>query len=560
MHLLLKIKPFLSKHQVLFWGLLLLSFLMFKNPFSGQNIISDFGPLPDVIYYLYPAQSLVEGKGLKIIYQDSVITPITPPLYTLIVAPIYVFFNDLRAFYFINIGLILISTIFFYQIILKISSKVLVKIIVFLTFISTPIIYWYPSTAMPENLLICLFIISIWLLLKPVSTVTTIATGVIAVAFFASKYVAWPLSVSLGLIFFLKIVNFKRLNILKLKLLVILLLSASASFLIYSQIEFSTKGVDVLKVVWENLKTVLSAATAGKVARGEELTSQKLMTNYISTLSNSSMYSLGDYQDKFFRYLAGLMGGQIPVAGKNFQLIPIVVGMASLAGLFFNLCCPKQRLLTIYLFLSVLGMVLFAPMFIDVDARYMFVPMIVLILSYGLLLQNFQSILTHYNRSSYFYFLTLSSLILITFSLYVPLKNQLRANFISSEGSAYYQVAQMLNNYFKEAKTDQRSYVITILPPHILAPYSNHRYSFWPLTKAQRFAQHPDVWKIPESGNYLLSYQQYYSKGSNIYLLDYGIADNTLFYQSYLRLKGSFHLNKVAEGCYKRCSLFKLSN
>lgn len=558
MNILIRFKQVLYANWLLFFGLMLLSLLLFKNPFSGQNIISDFGPLPDVVYYLYPAKSLIDGAGMKVIYNDSTLTPITPPLYTLIIAPIYIFFNDLRAFYFINLGLVLTSTIFFYQIISKIFSNLAVKIIVFLTFISTPIIYWYPSFSMPENLLICLFIISLWLLLKPLSGLSVTAAGTIIVSFFATKYIAWPLSVSLGLFFFLKIINFQKLDSLKVKLLMILLLSTFASFLLYSFLEFSTKGADVWVVVLENLKTVLSAATGGRIEKGDDITSQKLMTNYISTLNGSSMYSLGDYQDKFFRYIAGLMGGQTPVAGKNLTLIPVVVGITSLAGLFFNLCFPKQRLLACYLSLSALGMVFFAPMFIDVDARYMFVPIIILILSFGLFWQNIQSILTYFQRLFYFHLLILGSLILISFNIYSPFKNQLKANFISAEGSAYYQVASMLNDYFKDTPSGQKPVVITILPPHVLDSYSNHNYNFLPLAKAQRFSQYPQIWNLTLNQDYFHLYRISLTKGDAIYLLDYGIKGDFVLYQYYLRLQNDFKLNKVFSGCSTQCNLYKL--
>src|SRR5258708_1296424 len=109
-----------KKIDRVFWlGIILLALLLFRNPFSSQNIISDLEPSPDTIHYLSPAKNFFNGQGLKIGYEGRFLNPDVPPLYSLVLAPFIATLKDIRAFYFANLILVFISTILFYQIILQ---------------------------------------------------------------------------------------------------------------------------------------------------------------------------------------------------------------------------------------------------------------------------------------------------------------------------------------------------------------------------------------------------------------------------------------------------------
>ena len=185
--------------------MLLLAILLLKNPLSPNNIISNLEPSPDSIHYLNPLVSLLQGKGLVLSYQNRSIPAQVPPLYSLVLLPLYLIFREIRFFYVTNVLLTIISAILFYKIITKLITDKILKSILFLAFATNYIIYWYPSVAMAENLLIPLYLLSIWLLLQPVTFTVALLISFLVMAFFATKYIAWILSLSLTALFIVKL-------------------------------------------------------------------------------------------------------------------------------------------------------------------------------------------------------------------------------------------------------------------------------------------------------------------------------------------------------------------
>src|SRR4051812_8668973 len=98
--------------------------LLLKNPFSSRNLISNLEPYPDTIHYTNGALSLIHGYGITLTREGRSIPTAVPPLYSIILVPLYIINNDPRVFYFTNIILSLVSLLMFYKILRKLNINI----------------------------------------------------------------------------------------------------------------------------------------------------------------------------------------------------------------------------------------------------------------------------------------------------------------------------------------------------------------------------------------------------------------------------------------------------
>ena len=140
-------KKLLIRHSIFLGLLILFGLLLFKDPFSERTLIPNFEPYPDALYYVVSARSLSQGQGLTVVRENRTLEASIPPLYSLFLSPVYIFNNDPRAFYFINIILAVASFLIFYQILSRIIDRLLIKSFVLFLYIANYFIYWMPKLA-----------------------------------------------------------------------------------------------------------------------------------------------------------------------------------------------------------------------------------------------------------------------------------------------------------------------------------------------------------------------------------------------------------------------------
>lgn len=528
---------FIKQNKIFVAGVILLGLLLFKNPLSGNNFISELEPSPDSIHYLNPLVSLLGGKGLAISYKDSSMATNVPPLYSLTLFPIYFIFREIRFFYITNVLFTIISAVLFYKIITKLFVSKAIKSILFFGFVTNYIVFWYPQVAMAENLLIPLYLLSIWLLIQPLALTSVLLLSFLAVAFFATKYIAWVLSLSLIAIFIIKVKYFKTIPRKKYLFLFLFFLNLLILSSLFAYIEYLNKGINMLSTVIDSLQ-------------------QLAVVPFESTppsLEIKEYYSKSYMAGNFIRYLAGIMGGQVTVLQKDFILLPIIVGMTSIPAIFVNLFTGKNKLLSFYFFISITGMLYFISIFYIVDARYLFVFIPVFFLIFGIFLETLSKLL----KTIYLVFVYLM-IVLAMLPLSIGYAaNEIKLNFFQPEKAKNYEAIKLINKY--TTSLTSKPLIISTLSPYMIDFYSNHKYGLLPLSKSQYFISSAEqVWGIKLKPSLTDTYNDYLIAGRTVLVSAYQTGDKYWFGWDMDKIKEKFNLLLVERGCDDKCNLYRL--
>jgi hypothetical protein len=155
---------FFLPHWPLLIAVFILAALLFRNPFSDRTLIPNFDPFPDAFHYVTPPWCLLQGKGWRLCRPEyEGIKPDVPPLYSLTLLPFFAVMNDPRMFYFANVLLSFISLVLLYTILKKVTANAPTIFFVLLLYVTNYFIYWYPSLAMAENLIMTLVLAALLL-------------------------------------------------------------------------------------------------------------------------------------------------------------------------------------------------------------------------------------------------------------------------------------------------------------------------------------------------------------------------------------------------------------
>ena len=332
--------------KILILCFLMLSILLFRNPFSKNSPISDLEPSPDTIYYLAPVKNFIEGHGFKISYQQREIPIQTPPLYSISLIPIIYIFKDVRAFYFMNILFSFTSLFIFYKILISLKFTKSIFLLLLISFTTNFIIFAYPSFAMAENLLLPLVLFSILVTISPLSKKNIVLIFSLSALFFLTKYISFTLSLALILSYFIKIITSKNLIKSYLKIFLVILVFLITSIFLTFIFDLSLRN----KIIFFNFGEVFNQNTHGP---------QKYFSS--SYISNN-----------FTRYLAGLIGGLSSIAGKYQSIIPAWAGVISIPGLITGLLKAKNKPVSIYGLFAICFTLSFICFFYIADSRYLF--------------------------------------------------------------------------------------------------------------------------------------------------------------------------------------------
>src|SRR5258708_4209679 len=107
---------FLRQYWMVLLPAALFALLLFRNPYSDRNLISNLEPYPDSIHYISPALGVLRGQGLYVNREGRKLLPGVPPLYSLVLTIGFVFSQDVRTFYLTNVVLAFVAFFFFYLI------------------------------------------------------------------------------------------------------------------------------------------------------------------------------------------------------------------------------------------------------------------------------------------------------------------------------------------------------------------------------------------------------------------------------------------------------------
>jgi len=572
---------FVKKHLVFFAVLGVFLALLLRDPFSQRTLVPNFEPYPDTIHYINPARSFVEGYGLEITREGRTLQTNVPPLYSIVLIPLFYIHNDPRMAFFTNVILALLSYLFFYKILAKLvttndqspttihqrlstndyrltTNDLIIAITLFL-YVTNYFVYWYPSLAMSENLTLTLFMIAIWLLVKPASPLTSIGAGVLSVLFYMTKYASIPLTGFYFITYLVKIVtqvlhikNKKQRATLFRSYMGLLFASAGILFLLFSWWEWTAKGSTLLVTLFNTLFPQKSNAPS---------------------VMSGGWFSFS-YMEKYLpEYLRAMAGGvRMRFLWDDTPIVPMYVGVPALIGLVWGLVHKHTRLVACGLIAMLVSSIIFMSTFYSQDMRYLYHAVPTLLIGFALFWKNiflvagrWSMVVGKKQRSP----IGLVGIMVLVglFGYYsvtsaIRLKSAVMVNLKYAETPWYYISVLELNKYFAKEPPPTKKFpvVISSMIPYYIDFYSNGNYSLLPMSLHQEFRNsRKETWGNYNYADLIDLYRRTLYSGYPLYVHNYGLGNEKVLHEDFQKIKDAFTLELVQTGCFDACNIWKVT-
>lgn len=542
-----KTLSFLSKNRlyiIVSLNVILFTLLFYKDIFSDRTLIPNFEPYPDTIHYINPARSFLLTGKLKIYRNGYFRNPGVPPLYSIVLIPLYAIYNDARMFYITNVVLSFLSLFFFDKILKKLTRNPFIIGVSMFLYVTNYFIYWYPTLAMAENLIMALFLFGFYLLIIPVTPMTSILAGIVGISFYGTKYASAPLLVSYIFLYFLKIAISKKIR------------NKRRYFLIpaVSLLLFMT--------LFLNIPAILESITAS-ISIAIIYPLKTLFMSRKETIANFHNEPFSKfYFDKYFpQYIRALLGSPSRFLWDNTPIIPRFVGILGMVGLVMSFFTKKFRFFGFSLFLLIFSSIFFMSYFYAFDMRYVCVSIPAMLLLYAFALVKGEQISKRYNKLNFFYVGLVVLFLFYLFTNAIRFKKQIMLNIKYRETPWYYVAVVELNTYFKKpALSKKKPIVISALMPYYIDFFSNGNYSILPLSPYQDFFRKDKLaWGKNDYSDLISLYKSYIDQGFDVYVHNSGLGNLSNFHDPFNHIKESFTLTKVMTGCFETCNIYKLS-
>ncbi len=541
----------LKKHWIFFVCLFIFILLLAKNPFSTRTLIPNLEPYPDTIHYLAPPHNFVAGHGFALWREGRSLATWVPPLYSLIMIPAFLIKNDVRMFYFVNVILALLSYLFFYLIIRKLTklteavkdssesedgktTSVLIGTTLFL-YVTNYFIYWYPTLAMGENLVLTLFLVGVWVMTEKVSLKNMLVIALLGMAICATKTANLPITIAFILGYGLKIIMEDKKDKMKSGLIqfLILLVTLFTGFFVYYQYRNGTSPLALLNFYFQNF---IPKRSSPEIIGSEWFSARFVYVNLPE-------------------YIKAIFGGyHVRFLWDNTPIVPFFVGLPGIVGLILTLFSKKNRIISAILLFVLFGSAFFMSSFYSVDMRYLYQTIPIVLIGFALLgneLLDWKKI-----RS------VIIVILILIFGFYSAqnakrLKNQIMMNLKHTESPWYYLSVIKLNEFFN-SKKEKKPYVITAMTPYYVDFFGNNNYQLLPMSYSQDFfTLNKTVWGRYNYNNLHFLYKELFNEEKEVYVLNY-LGNDSGVSKDFESLKATFTLKKVAEGCYGSCNIWKI--
>lgn len=513
-------KPSNRWAYVLFVVILLGYLLITSSALTSDNhILYNLEPYPDGLLYALSARNAALHQGLNLLYGESRIHIWVPALYTLILVPFYVLSTLPWMFYIANVVLGLCSVITLFYIVSKMTRSSWAGIVSVVIYLSHALILWLPTVPMSENLTLLLVLLSLIALVVNPTTKWMYAISLSAlVGMLFTRYAIAPVAVvGIALLFF-KFFKF-RLKEPLLALLILLVVIGICELLGYSLL---TTLKYLVSSVWNSNQYY----------------------NVSNVMPNLRYYGQVVWgAPKYFLWL--LISFTSPLYFLTFMV------MGTLTLIKGN---REERFSSITLLLLFLAQLPLLLMFYSTDSRYIILTIPIMAVMVGWTFSNL-SIANSYIK-------TLILLIIIGLQLFsqIPLFKQVLANNLLHKSNGWqYLAIQHFDEYFSQANTND-VYLITALPPHLVAAYQKEDYELLPLSNDQEFLQKGEhVWGEDVPYDSLVEgYKAWIEQGKIIYITNAYITHQQSVIYDFEKYKEAFVLEQVSEGCSSACNIYKL--
>lgn len=526
----------LSSGNVIFIGcLIIFCLLLFKDVFSERTLIPNFEPFPDAFHYVIPARNIVKGEGFVISREGKVLqSSSVGPLYSFSLIPIFIINNDPRMFYFTNIIIAVLSFSLFYKIIFKISQSHWIIFIALFLYSTNYYLYWYPTLAMAENLMILLFLGAVYLVLLPVKPINLLIAAVIALSFYLTKYANAPLTPIYICIYGLKIFISKKEKryFLTYIALISFMMILAAVYLYFS------KNINIFLFFLYYVKgTLLFQSKDGQV----------FFTGYVFL--------------NLPKYIEALLGFPTKVLWDTTPLVPKLVGVLGLVGLLVGIVKSNTRYLSLSLVILLFGSVLFMSTFYSFDSRYILYVIPILLIGFTILLTYLLQLFSKFGFSKLYYLILFLFIAWYVFTNVLRIKNQIMLNVKHAETPWYYVSILEMNKYFTSDKIqgNRKPILISAMAPYLVDFFSNNNFTLLPLSYDQEFRSAKElVWGPNDYSDLPKLYTKYIKEGYPVYVDRYGLGNENYTNRDYKVIENSFNLTKVQTGCFEQCNIYKL--
>lgn len=528
-------------NYIFLYFLLILGLLLARNPFSQRTLISNLEPFPDTLHYIVPARNLVRGEPFRISRLGlEGYKPGVPPLYSLVLTPIYLLSQDARVYYIANMIFSMISFYIFFMIIKKVSKSIWIIFLGLFLYSTNFFLYWYPQWVMAENLLLPLFLGGVYLLLIETSRKNILLACFLTVSFYATKYAAAPLSLFYMFLYSFKII-FKKRNFNK--MLVYFLLAVIFFFIPLQMYIFRVGGVNhfdyLIKIVFSIFPKAASTGVSSEEA-SEWISSYHLVNN-------------------FPKYLKATFGNMERFLWDYTPILPKYLAVLGYMGLLLGLLKKRLRFLSFSLLLLLFAQMLFVSTFYAVDMRYIYNAIPTLLIGVVIIFTVLYEFLRKRKLNNLFYTILMLIIGFYLFNNAIRIKNQIVLNLKYAETPWYYISVLRVNDYFEDKTFEEKPIVISPMVPFLFDFYGTGEYELLPLSNQQEFRNERD--KIWGPGNYFDLHKLYKNKlkeGRDMYVSTYGLGNEAYLHKAFDDLSKEFKLIEVYNGCYELCKIYKV--
>lgn len=548
----------------IFLGIIFLTFflLLFKNPFSENNLIPNLEPYPDSIHYLNPPISFLEGKGFAIEREGRILKPSVPFLYSASLIPGFIIYRDVRFFYFSNVILAFLGLIFLYKFLEKVLPNVYINLFILFLYTTNYFIFWYPNLPMAENLLLTLYILGLFLLVSKLTPKNAFIAGLIGISFYATKYASVSLTLAYLLSYSLKVLlslnkkgrSFDIKSILKhrglltkniLSAPIVFIAGTSASLLLFFIIDSLIRGNNIFFQLFEHA----GALAVSKTSSG-------------SSIQPAGWFDTGYFRDHFLIYLNALLGNQMRFLWDQTPLVPKYLAWPAIGGILTCLFIKQYRFLSLSLIFLIIMPIVAISSFYAIDARYINHVIPTLLIGLGLFLVVIYKFLDRQKLKTIFYLLLIVLSIFYSATNFQRLKYQIALNLKHSETPWYYMSVKNFNSYFQTVhpSLNDKPILITALQPFYIDFFSNLNYKLLPLSSEQEFFKRAEiVWGPNDYSDLIALYAKYLEDGRNVYVTNSALGNEVYLYNGFNAVKANFTFDEVKKGCFDTCNIYKIS-
>lgn len=502
--------------------------LLYKNPFSVRSLIPNFEPYPDSFHYILPARCFITQGIWKLCRPEELqiqgVSPDVGPGYSMTLIPFFLLYNDPRMFYFANVTLALISFYLLYQIIMTIQRSKIVTFCILIVYVISYHLIWFTTLPMAENLLICLFILNSFLLLRHRFSSYPLVASLASIALYATKYAYVPLSGIFWLAHAYIIFQSNEKAERKKSLFIFFILSFIAALLLISP-----------STIWQMFSS--SFFTTGTL---EE------------TVAQHTWFSLSFMKDYLPRYTQAVLGKPILVLWDTRPFINSIFALLGCLGFVVGVLHKKTRLFASTISLALIGQLLFISTFYSFDGRYILPVIPALLIGLALFTHFF---LQHFPAQKMLIIGSLAILVLVSTAFQASrLKLQLALNFKYAETPWYFIATQKI-----DSELPQGSIIITALPPYFFDFFSHKDFTVLPLAPEQERKTKPEIYGSQYSYDDLIKlYKQLFLQNKEMYVTNASLGNSAYMHEAYDRVNNNFELQPISEGCIQTCNIFKI--